>query len=88
MSNIKDLQKFAEEHPNQIHPDFDTILHLMSKLESTNKLILENAINKPELAELISEVTATLNEAQLDLYKAAILDEELPDERTLAGDNE
>lgn len=88
MSNLKDLQKFAEEHPNQIHPDFDTIIHLLSKLENTNKLILANVGNNPDLADLISEVTTTLNEAQLDLYKAAILDEELPDERTVAGDNE
>lgn len=88
MSNLKDLQKFAEEHPNQIHPDFDTIIHLLSKLENTNKLILANAGSNPDLADLISEVTTTLNEAQLDLYKAAILDEELPDERTVAGDNE
>lgn len=88
MSNLKDLQKFAEEHPNQIHPDFDTIIHLLSKLENTNKLILANAGSNPDLADLISEVTTTLNEAQLDLYKTAILDEELPDERTVAGDNE
>ena len=87
MSKLKDLKKFAEDHPGQMHPDFDTIVKTMDSLESTHKLILASAEKYPELTDVINDAAGSLKEAQGKLHDAAILSEDI-DEGTTAGDNE
>jgi hypothetical protein len=82
------IQKYVLEHPDKTHPDFDVILDALIKLEQTNRNILAQAENYPELNNLIMSVSDTLNQAQSGLADAAILREDISSERDTSRNNE